>query len=221
MKCCINCGQQIKAGAHFCTFCGATQQLDTALDHEQQPTAKKASFSFLQVIVVALVGIIGVAWYHNYQIEHLTQQEVADVGAKVAKKYLANQVAVYYSESNDLFTLQPKSDSTLEKTVEQVISGTKDSSAMDKYVTNLKAIAQDLERKIPKKDRDYSVVLLNPYNTDNYLYNIKDSKLVFNFVTDDDTADTSAAYAHMDEADETALRERIAKKYERTYGDEQ
>lgn len=229
MRFCTNCGKEIKFDASFCPYCGAVQNVASTVGPEFSAKAPSMAIhnqnKFLAILLGGIGAVVvialGVLGYHNYHINHLTEQDIANVGAKVSQKYLADQVSVSYNEEKNVFTLTAKSKSTLLKTSEGVISGSKSDSAMNKYVTDLKDISKGLENKIPKKDQNYSIELLNPYNTDKILYRVKGSSLVFNFVTDDDSKDTSAAYAHMDADSESALRKRIDEKYDKMYGNDQ
>jgi len=204
MKYCTNCGHPLKADQPFCTNCGAKQTIIADPRNVTTATTRKtsapdqgvtaANFShnpalwlIVGAIVVIVLGIGGYYGANTYKRNHLTEQEIADIGDGVATKYLGSDaVKVYYNKSDNQLTMVAKSGTALYDRAEDSISDYGDTDSLAPYVDKFKKISTAMSPKMPTDLQDIQVEFMNPENTSRYLYVTENGKVTYDFTTDDD-----------------------------------
>lgn len=208
MRYCTNCGHQLKAGQQFCTNCGAKQPDDSATPVNEQTTSVQAPQAtseqpdanpsnsngglqplilVLGVILVIALGVGGYRGYNTYKRNHLTQQEIADIGADVANKYLGKgNVSVYYDKSENELYMEAKSGTGLYDRAEDSISSYGDIDSLSPYVGRFKKISKTMSPLMPTDLKDVRVEFMNPENTSRYLYITENGQVNYDFTVDDD-----------------------------------
>ncbi|MCH5465644.1 zinc ribbon domain-containing protein [Levilactobacillus tujiorum] len=202
MKYCTKCGHPLKDDQPFCTNCGAKQTIsaDSANATASKPASEPAQgatvanlshnqtlWLIVGVIVVITLGIGGYYGSNTYKRNHLTEQEIADIGAGVATKYLGSDaVKVYYNKSDNELTMVAKSGTALYDRAEDSISDYGDIDSLSPYVGKFKKISTAMSPQMPTDLRDVRVEFMNPENTDRYLYVTENGKVAYDFTTDDD-----------------------------------
>lgn len=207
MKYCTKCGHQLEAGQQFCTNCGAKQPDVTAATEPTQADVKQSvdSSSLGQkpikkasggvrtlwiVIAAVAVVILGVAGHYGsntYKRNHLTEQEIANIGDDVASKYLgSDEVNVYYNKSDNEMTMVAKSGTALYDRAEDSVSYYGNIDSLSSYVSKFKKISAAMSPKMPTDLKNVRVEFMNPANTNRYLYITENGKVTYDFTVDDD-----------------------------------
>lgn len=216
MKYCTKCGHQLKDDQLFCTNCGAKQRPTVAVSStatpptDKQPTrasqpAGQPQTQFTQpaapvashglralllvigAVVVMALGVGGYYGYNTYKRNHLTEQEIADIGDGVAAKYLGSgNVSVYYDKSDNELTMEAKSGTRLYDRAEDSVSGYGDLDSLSPYVGKFKKISTAMSPLMPTDLKDVRVEFMNPENTDRYLYITENGAVKYDFTVDDD-----------------------------------
>lgn len=200
MKFCVNCGKQIKSTERFCTYCGAKQpeivNKDDVVPNNAQQSAQNLNIHssasnstsilvIIGIIVVIILGIGGKYGYDTYQRNHLSQQQIADMGFSVANHYFDNEVNDFYSKANNTMDIRPKTGTTVYNTLDVAIYGYPNEARLDKYKSQLKKVSNNLNPKMPTSLKGVEVRLMNPENNNRYLYIAKNGKIIYDFEIDD------------------------------------
>jgi len=213
MKYCIKCGQQLAADQRFCTHCGAEQpaateadsqtattepatsadettdqdQAETTVEPDTETTDHSLTWIVIGLIIVVLIGWAGVKSYQTYKRNHLTEQELANIGGDVADNYLGKDVVtVYYGKEDNELDLVAKSGTGLYNRADDVVNGYISANRLTSYVGKFKKISTAMSKKMPTDLRDVRVRFMNPESTNRYLYVTQNGEVTYDFTTDDD-----------------------------------
>jgi len=138
-------------------------------------------------IILLLVGFFGVKGYQTYKRNHLTEQQLANIGGDVADDILgADEVTVYYSKENNELDLVANSGTTLYDRADDVVNGYASAGRLKSYVSDFEDISTEMSKKMPTDLRDVRVRFMNPENTDRSLYTTQDGEVKYDFTTDSD-----------------------------------
>ncbi|AVK63389.1 hypothetical protein C5Z26_04405 [Lactobacillus sp. CBA3606] len=151
---------------------------------QSAPTAP-ASHSSLSIIigVIVLVIVVGLGkyGYDTYQRNHLSEQAIADISQTVVTEHLGSSNEVYYSKRTNTIRVIPDYDSKLYQAVEDVITYNDGNGIISTYLEKFKKISEEMADKMPTKDHDVKVQLVNPENEDRYLYIVENGTVVYDF----------------------------------------
>ncbi|MFC6181442.1 zinc-ribbon domain-containing protein [Lactiplantibacillus daowaiensis] len=214
MKFCIKCGQQLAAETQFCTNCGAEQPDATTTESSTESTneteatsaatetpqraaqattvpddeesSRQMKWLIIGIIVALLVAVGGAMGYQTYKRNHLTEQDIADIGYDVATNSLGDDITVYYDKTNNNMDIVAKSGSSLYNRADDVVNGYISAGRLTSYVGKFKKISTEMAKKMPTDSRDVRVRFMNPENTNRYLYITQNGDVTYDFTKDDD-----------------------------------
>ncbi|MFD1421936.1 zinc-ribbon domain-containing protein [Lactiplantibacillus songbeiensis] len=147
----------------------------------------KMNLIVIGFILLLFAGFFGIRGYQTYKRNHLTEQELANIGSDIADKYLGEgQVTVYYDKETNELDLVAKTGTKLYNRADDVVNGFANVSKLKPFRSAFEEISIDMSEKMPTNLRDVHVRFMNPANTNRYLYIWQDGEVTYDFTKDDD-----------------------------------
>ena len=176
------------------TETASTDDVNQAQRVAPEVTAKADDSSGLKMnlivigfILLLFAGFFGIQGYKTYKRNHLTEQQLANIGGDVADKYLGtDEVTAYYGKEDNELDLVAKSGTTLYNRADDVVNGYASAGRLKSYISKFEDISTEMSEKMPTDLRDVRVRFMNPENTNRYLYITQDGEVTYDFTKDDD-----------------------------------
>ncbi|WP_421022358.1 zinc-ribbon domain-containing protein [Limosilactobacillus fermentum] len=218
MKYCIKCGKPLEKEDQFCVHCGAKQPHIEENSHsielndlnglkgrqrlevnsnKKRWSMKPYLISIVGLIAIIVIGFAGLQSFNAYKRNHLTPQEITDIGATVVDEHMSGCTVTYSKEDNQLLINASEGSELYDKLADILndpdilddpdILNDQDSSGELKTVKNsLKKISAELSPKMPTSLKDVNIILLNPANSNRKLYVASEGKITYDFTKADD-----------------------------------
>ena len=185
---CPNCGKKVSTSKQI------SEREDSTPSEIRNSTVKLNSNkrkSYTPIIVGLIIAFIVVITFIKiqYNPNNRSAKDTADIVQTIAEKdFGKGQVQVYYSKGSNEFSIKPKKNSDVEKTLEENIEYGDSQSDTEDIIDNFKDLIKDIHPKMGSKYKSYETLLLNPDNTDRYLMEATGKKVNTNYLpmTNDD-----------------------------------
>lgn len=139
------------------------------------------------VVLVILFIIAGIAIYHSSQdnkMNNRSAQDTADMAQNIADDdFGSDEIGVWYSKSDNTFTIKVVEDSDTDSTIEDNIDYDGSQSETSTFVDGYQTFIDDLEPKMGSDYKDdYEVEFTNPENGYRYLLNSTGTDIKNNYL---------------------------------------
>lgn len=200
MKYCPACGAKNADAAKFCAKCGAsfadaepvasTVKATTTPESPASTATEKHKSSgngwIGAIIGVIIVGIVLIVGGHSFYLNHRSAQATADIGQTIANKEFGDdEVRVYYSKSENTFTIKTLSGSAIRSSFTEYVEDGDNQSEIDDVTTEYQRFIDGVEGKMGSKYREaYYTYIENPWDSTKVFWDSRGTKIGYNWAED-------------------------------------